>query len=814
MVNKITKKLILFWAVILGVYYVNAQVSGLKTNASAYSDTEIIAMIKKAESAGLDENQVVELARAQGLTETEINAFRERVEKLKREGSSTAVTENSALGKLPPKEINNNSVENNTEGIKIDGTKPAADEKPKVPESVAVKGSTDAPEIVATSWDVAQLFDEKRFPAYSNGRALKAPEQYIIGVGDEISVTVFGNSYFNKVSRVDDRGRIDLGTVLGKVYVKGLEFSQLERVLKSAVGSKINLSGNEMVIDLSFSRQISINVTGEIQRPGTYQIPAANTVFNLLVLSGGPTASGSIRDIEVVRGGKVITRFDVYAYLMNPKNNWFLEDGDYVVVKPVRKRVTIKGGVLRPGRIELYGDEGLEAALKYVGGLSTKANPKRMTLSRLNGVNRTLYNVDYVESLKKKTDLPLLLDGDEIVVFEQTDDTENRVQISGEVFFAGDYALVESLDIAQLIAAAGGLKPEANDKVAFLIRRSLDESVTYEKIDLRNPSDKAIKLQAKDQLVIFAQARFRDAFEVEIRGEIRNAVKMPYKEGMKLSDLIDYAGGLKYSADLTEVEILRSSIFTEGYQNGQENKTVRLKMNLSKESPNTVTLQKEDVVLVRSISNLNDRIGVRVEGEVLHPGVFVMAKNENRVSDLISFSGGLTEFGDAGSAQLFRANGTQLVFDLQSVLKEKNSEYNYRLEEGDRLVVPLVQDLVVLTNTDTLVNKKFIFAPYHAGKRAGYYIRNYSLGFDKQYRKHLLYVEEPSGRIKRSRHYGLFVITPTVKAGSKIRFQPAPKKKEKVVEENKKETDWNRIFEGITVKLTAVATLWVLLSRI
>ena len=90
---------------------------------------------------------------------------------------------------------------------------------------------------VATSWDIGKIFDEKRFPAYTNGRALKAPDQYIIGVGDEISVTVFGNSHFNKVSRVDECGSIDLRnrstglnlktlwrTVVGVLRASGVKF--------------------------------------------------------------------------------------------------------------------------------------------------------------------------------------------------------------------------------------------------------------------------------------------------------------------------------------------------------------------------------------------------------------------------------------------------------------------------------------------------------------------------------------------------------------------------------------------------------------
>jgi hypothetical protein len=282
-----------------------------------------------------------------------------------------------------------------------------------------------------------------------------------------------------------------------------------------------------------------------------------------------------------------------------------------------------------------------------------------------------------------------------------------------------------------------------------------------------------------------------------------------------LGVLLDYAGGLKYSADLTEVEILRSSVFTDGFKSGDRNQTVRIKVDLASQGNfKDIALLQEDIVLVRKVSNLDDRIGVSISGEVIHPGVFVLGKNENRVRDLIAFSGGLTVFADANAAQLFRGNGEQLVFDLDAVVRSKNSEYNYRLMDGDRLVVPQVQDLVILPNTDTLLNKRNILAPYIAGKRAGYYMRNYSLGFDKEHRKSLLYLQEPGGKIRRSKHYGLFIITPKVKAGSKIYFQPVAEKKEKVAEAPREKTDWNRVIEGFTVKLTGIATLWILLTNL
>jgi protein involved in polysaccharide export with SLBB domain len=764
----------------------NAQVSFGKTKSSDYSDQEILQLIQKAENAGLAEAQIVDIAKAQGVQDAELEKFRERVLSLKK-----------SVNVLPEKDQPAISPSIRTQ---------SQETQPKVPAPLVEPQPNDG----EFAWDFARLFDEKRFPAFANGRTFKAPDQYIIGVGDEISVTVFGNSYFNKVSRVDDRGRIDLGTALGKVYVKGLPFSKLEKVIASAVGQKINLNGNELEVDLSFSRQISVNVTGEIQKPGTYQLPAANTVFNLLVLSGGPTKLGSVRNIDVIRGGKSMYSFDLYEFLLNPENNLFLEDGDFIVVKPIQKTVIIKGGVQRPGKLELLKNEGFNHAVKFAGGFSAKADDSRVTISRLDGKERTLVQMNYSKEMSpEKLELK---DGDEVFIFEQSDDLQNKVKVSGEVYFPGTYALKSAMNVKNLLELAGGLTNQSNQEMAFVIRTLTDGSAEYLRLPLTESELSNFLLQNNDQLIIFAKSRFIDAFQVEVRGEVRNPVKIDYKKGLTLGVLLDFAGGLKYSADAAEVEILRSSIHKSEFKLGDRNKTESLKIALNASGFENIPLMAEDIVIVRRVSNLNDRIGVQIEGEVTHPGVFVMAKNENRVRDLIEKGGGLTEFAYPEAAQIYRKNGQQLVFNLKDVLKSKSSEYNYRLEEGDRLFVPLKQDLVLLPNTDTLLSQDKILAPHISGKRASFYMKNYSLGFNKEFKKKRLYVVEPGGKIDRSKNFGLFVVTPKVAAGSEIHFQPAPVKAQKEKVDSK--TDWNRVIENFTVKLTGFATLWVLLSRV
>jgi protein involved in polysaccharide export with SLBB domain len=791
------KKLVFLLTVLLVNISLHAQLPIGKTKASDFSDTEIKNLIQKAEQSGMSESQMLQLAKARGMSQSDIDAFRKRAE-------------NVQNIQIPKTESKVNSTSESKKNNEITNTKTTVKkaQKPITPD-VVKPNITNPSKQIFTSWNKEELFNEKRFPSFENGRSLRAPDNYIIGVGDDISVTVFGNDYFNQVSKVDSRGRIDLGTALGKIYVKGIEYKKLDKLITSVLRNKINLRGNQVEVDLAFSRQQSISVTGEVKRPGTYQIPAANTIFNLLVLSGGPTNNGSLRIIDVIRGGKVEYTFDTYQYLIDPKNNIFLEDGDFVVIKPVQSKVKLNGGVNRPGLIELTNGETLNDAIKYAGGFSTKSDPTRITLSRLDGIRRSLISINFNES---KTEL---FDGDELFVFQQREEIFNGIEIEGEVYFPGKYSLGENETIKTFIEKSGGLTEKANSEFAFVIRTFQDGTVDYLKTNLDGSTSSNFELKYNDKIVVFSKDYFKDDFTVEIKGEVRNPQSIPYRKGLTLQSLIDYAGGFKYSADQTQIKILRSEVFDSTFTKGNLNRTKKIIVKVSKTDGTykveNVFLQPTDIVTVGRVSNLEDRISVSITGEVIHPGIHVFPKGLNSVNDLLEEVGGFTEFAYPEGATLIRSNGDQVVFELSEGQK-KLSDYNYKLITGDKIIVPTKPDVVKLSNTDSLLNKQYVFAP-HIGGRAGKYFRQFSLGFNKDFRKRDLYSSELGGKISRSKNFGVFVLTPKVKPGSELLFK-AQKTKSSKTKKQKEEMDWNKFFENLTTKLTALATIWVLTNQL
>ena len=121
------------------------------------------------------------------------------------------------------------------------------------------------------------------------------------------------------------------------------------------------MNNNKLEVTVAYSRSISVNIVGEVLMPGTYKMPALNTAFNALMISGGPSDLGSLRNIQVKRNGKVVRTLDVYAFLNEPGKGqeFFLEDNDFIIIPSSKKLVKISGEIKREGTYELIEKEDL-----------------------------------------------------------------------------------------------------------------------------------------------------------------------------------------------------------------------------------------------------------------------------------------------------------------------------------------------------------------------------------------------------------------------------------------------------------------------
>ena len=322
------------------------------------SDDEIRAVLNAGAAKGIDINEGEKIALGMGLAPAEAAKFKALVDQLNGKNKPRETPQTSQVTAANP-EVPNTVPNDATLGSSV-SVETAVLEQAEVQSeaAVAIAGTTEESTTPGDQLPVnlygQQFFRGADLRVFERSLDAKAPDSYVLGEGDEIGVSVYGTAYFNEVYKVDSRGSITIKNI-GTISVRGLTFAEMRQTLKGRMMPYFNFNSNEVAFTLAYSRTITVNIVGEVVKPGSYKLPAVNTAFNALMASGGPSDLGTLRDIKVVRNGKVVRSLDVYKFLLNPvaANDYYLQDNDYIQVGTAHNVVTVTGSVKRPMRYEM-----------------------------------------------------------------------------------------------------------------------------------------------------------------------------------------------------------------------------------------------------------------------------------------------------------------------------------------------------------------------------------------------------------------------------------------------------------------------------
>lgn len=290
----------------------------------------------------------------------------------------------------------------------------------------------------------------------------QVPSDYLLLPGDELQVAIWGSVEANLQLVVDRSGRITLPRV-GTITVAGVRFSDIPALLKQQVAKQFR--NFDLSVSVGQLRGIRVYVTGFVGRPGAYSVSSLSTLSSALIAAGGPTSAGSFRNIQLRRGGKLLSQFDLYDLLVSGDRSAdrVLQPDDVIHVAPVGPQVAVLGSVNQPAIVELKAGDTLGSALRLVGGLSSVADTGRVSVETLS--DRTSTRVAQV-SWPEGGSRPLQ-GGDVVNVFSVVDTKipmgkqNKRVVVEGEVQRPGVYVLPAQSSLRDAIAAAGGLTNDA-----------------------------------------------------------------------------------------------------------------------------------------------------------------------------------------------------------------------------------------------------------------------------------------------------------------------------------------------------------------
>jgi polysaccharide biosynthesis/export protein len=423
-------------------------------------------------------------------------------------------------------------------------------------------------------------------------QAVPVGPDYLIGPGDSIKILLWGSVQGEYNFMVDRDGKISIPKV-GVVHVSGLTYRQLREVLDREFARQY--TNFQMNVTLDNLRTIQVYVVGQARFPGSYAVSSLSTLISALFAAGGPSKSGSMRNIQVRRGKNVVAHFDMYDFLFkgDKSKDIRLQSEDVIFIPPIgplaaigapakelfgmpaeegkaeavgtKTEQQLVGGPIKvPGIYELKNEKTLTDLLTLSGGLADTAFKGRVQVLRVqNHREMVLFEDDLNKVLTGRVRNIHLVDGDFIKIFRVPDVVEKKVRLAGAVKKPGEFGLYDNMRVKDLIDYAGGLLMEANQQEAEITRVTItpqgpETSRIYisPRLALSGGARDNILLKPNDYVFIRSIPDWTLYTVVKIEGEIKFPGNYAIKKGETLSSVLARAGGF------TDKAYLRGAFFT------------------------------------------------------------------------------------------------------------------------------------------------------------------------------------------------------------------------------------------------------------
>jgi len=526
----------------------------------------------------------------------------------------------------------------------------------------------------------SELFNQNS-TGFEGNQNMATPINYIVGPGDVLNLVVYGVQEYNSDIEVTNEGRVQIANV-GQVKVAGLTIEAATNVIKVQMANtaypSIKTGESKISITASSIRTVQVTVIGAL-KSGKLNVSSLSNVLTVLAEAGGPNEIGSYRDIELIRDNKVFKKLDLYAFMKNgdQSNMVTVKDNDVIRIPPYKNRIEIKGQVKRPGIFEIGNNETFNSYLQYAGGFDDTAYTAWVKIIQKNDKEKVIKDLAAAEYSKY---IPQA--GDIITISKILDRFQNRVKLSGAVFRPNIYQLTPGMRISDLLQRAEGLREDAFTGRAQLIRLKpnlLKELITINLSKaLQKSSADNIELQREDELYINSILDLRDSLSVDLMGESRNPGRYNYIDSMTVKDLILMAGGLNFAANKS-IEVARLVQFDNSVDNNKVSTIYKTEINgdLSFKAGNeNIILQPFDVVTITRKAGFTTPEIVSVTGQVQNAGKYTLRTRVERVSDILTRSGGL--IGDAYGEGAYIKRSKNVVDTLKADETKTSLEEAYR----------------------------------------------------------------------------------------------------------------------------------------
>lgn len=542
--------------------------------------------------------------------------------------------------------------------------------------------------------------------------------------------------------------------------IANLDLYQL--LLKGDTSGDINLMAGDVVFIPTVGA--TIGVKGEVNRPAIYELKNEANIGDVIGLAGGAKATAYKQVGKIERINKSGLRSVISVNLATEKNKKVV-NGDTIevasVLSTIEKSLILKGHVQRAGIYGWHENIRLSDILQSINDFKAQPDLEYILVTRKNSASGQLtsHSINfskYIESKDTSSDF-VLNPEDTIYVFNkqrnrseslvplldilkaQTKfaDLAKIVSINGAVRNPGEYPLTENATVYDLLNAAMGYTEKSELRFALLARKDqrLHTNVTY--IDLTNDTAKNVSLAPLDRLFLFDRSEPRTELLAELIAELRQQAdkskaqhivtisgdvhfpgEYPYVLNMTSRELINLAGGLKESSYLVNADLVRFS-----HDGVKKAETSHQNINLADD----FLLKSLDTLHIKRIPDWQEKRTVKLAGEVVFPGTYVLQKGETLVN-VINRAGGLTVEADAAAAiftrEALKRQEAEKIAHLQEQLESETAQISIT-NDGDSGSGDLAEssELLQKLSVAEAVGRLVIDLPYLLQNESLKYIR-------------------------------------------------------------------------------------------
>ena len=515
---------------------------------------------------------------------------------------------------------------------------------------------------------------------------IPTPLDYRLGPGDEVTISLWGETNLRETLTINKDGMVyyeNIGFI--NLSNKTLESAELLLVQEfSKIYSTLKDGANPTTLMLELGKLKSINIyfSGNINNPGINLVHPFSDIFSAIVQAGGVSDKGSLRDIQLIRNGQIITTVDFYSFFINGKNtfsNIKIIDGDTIHIPSFKNRIAISGEVNRPSIYELTSNESLSHIITYASGLTSKAS-STLILNQIIPVEERLSddNARTSVAINFKNKESITLNNGDTIQVPSISPVDLNITVYGRVKFPGSYPGANTT-LKNVLDIAGGFddpifRKTIREDSIIILRQDTNQFYGKEiKVEYKNADQ--FKLEINDKIFVYEDINYKNNFTYRVKGEV-------YKPGTyaigaattTVREALSLAGGLTELSSVRNLTVKQE--FTELDDEGNKITT--------SEPVNNVTLDFElginSVIIASPLENV-----VRVEGNVYNPGLITFSKGY-RYPRYIELAGGYKSDTLKNKTYIKRANGNIEKVNGFFISRGK------KVYPGDTIIVPVNPD--------------------------------------------------------------------------------------------------------------------------